>query len=57
MGKDDPRLHQTDPKLDKLWAKEAESRIDAYERGRLNAVSLEAVMQKYGRPAKDRSDR
>lgn len=40
-------LDQTDPELDKLWAKEAESRIDAYEQGRLKAVSLEKVMEKY----------
>lgn len=51
LEKDDSSLHQTDPELDKLWAKEAENRIDAYEQGRLNAVSLEAVMQKYGWPA------
>jgi len=57
LEKDDSSLHQTDPELDKLWAKEAESRIDAYERGRLNTVSLEAVMQKYGWPAKEFSDR
>lgn len=40
-------LDRTDPEIDKLWAKEAESRIDAYERGRLKAVSLEKVMEKY----------
>jgi len=57
LEKDGSSLHQTDPELDKLWAKEAESRIDAYEQGRLSAVSLEAVMQKYGWPAKEVSDR
>lgn len=40
-------LDRTDPEIDKLWATEAESRIDAYERGRLKAVSLEKVMEKY----------
>lgn len=40
-------LDQTDPELDRLWAKEAESRIDAYERGQLKAISLEKVMAKY----------
>ncbi len=40
-------LDETDPEIDKLWAKEAESRIDAYEQGGLKAVSLEKVMEKY----------
>jgi putative addiction module component (TIGR02574 family) len=40
-------LDQTDPELDRLWAKEAESRIDAYERGQLKTISLEKVMEKY----------
>ncbi|MFX0202306.1 MAG: addiction module protein [Candidatus Hodarchaeota archaeon] len=33
--------------MDELWAKEAESRIDAYERGELKAVALEKVLEKY----------
>ena len=57
LEKDGSSLHQTNPELDKLWAKEAESRIDAYDRGRLNTVLLEAVMQKYGWPVKEVSDR
>lgn len=40
-------LDHVDPEIDKLWAKEAESRIDAYDRGRLKAVSLEEVLKKY----------
>jgi len=32
-----------DPELDKLWAQEAEDRIDAYDRGELASVSSEDV--------------
>jgi len=32
-----------DPDLDKLWAQEAEDRLDAYERGELGIVSAEEV--------------
>lgn len=34
-------LDQPDSEIDELWAKEAESRIDAYEQGRIKAVTLE----------------
>lgn len=40
-------LDMPDKEIDKLWAKEAESRIDAYERGKIRAVSLEKVLEKY----------
>jgi putative addiction module component (TIGR02574 family) len=40
-------LDQPDKKIDELWAKEAEDRIDAYEQGKLKRVSLEKVLQKY----------
>ncbi len=40
-------LDKPDKEIDELWAKEAEDRIDAYDRGKLNAVSLEKVLQKY----------
>ena len=40
-------LDNPDKKIDDLWAKEAESRIDAYERGQIKAVSLEKVLEKY----------
>ena len=33
--------------LDKLWAEEAESRLDAYKQGKLKAVSLDEVLSKY----------
>ncbi len=40
-------LDQPDREIDELWAKEAESRIDAYERGKIKAVALEKVLEKY----------
>jgi len=40
-------LDEPDKKMDELWAKEVEDRIDAYDRGELKAVSLEEVLQKY----------
>ena len=33
--------------LNVLWAKEAESRLDAYDAGKLKAVSLDKVLSKY----------
>jgi putative addiction module component (TIGR02574 family) len=35
--------------IDKLWAIEAEDRIDAYEKGKLKAVSAEDVFRKIDR--------
>ena len=40
-------LDKPDKKLDKLWAEEAESRLAAYKRDDLRAVSLEEVLAKY----------
>jgi len=40
-------LDQPDKGIDELWAQEAESRIDAYDRGDLKAVSLDKVLKKY----------
>ena len=40
-------LDKPDEKIDKLWAKEAESRLDAYQRGELRALSVEEVLEKY----------
>lgn len=34
---------QPDPALYELWANEAHDRLDAYDRGELNAVSIEDV--------------
>jgi putative addiction module component (TIGR02574 family) len=35
-----------DPNLDELWAREADDRLDAYERGELKAVSAEEVFDR-----------
>ncbi len=40
-------LDKPDKEISELWAKEAEDRIDAYDQGKLKAVSLEKVLQKY----------
>jgi putative addiction module component (TIGR02574 family) len=40
-------LDEPDKEIDELWASEAESRIDAYERGEIKVVSLERVLDKY----------
>lgn len=41
-------LDKPDPRIDELWAKEAEDRIDAAERGDMEIVSEEEVFSKYG---------
>ena len=40
-------LDKPDRDIDKLWAEEAESRLNAYKQGKLKAVSLEEVLSKY----------
>ena len=40
-------LDKPDNEIDELWVKEAEDRIDAYEQGKIKAISLEKVLQKY----------
>lgn len=40
-------LDQPDETITGMWTKEAESRLDAYEHGKLKAVSLEKVLSKY----------
>jgi len=40
-------LDVPDKKIDELWAKEAENRINAYEQGKIKTVSLEKVLEKY----------
>ena len=40
-------LEKPDSTIDELWAKEAENRIDAYEKGDIKAVTLEKVLEKY----------
>ncbi len=40
-------LNKPDKEIDRLWAKEVESRIEAYEQGVIKAVSLEEVLKKH----------
>ncbi len=40
-------LDRPDSTIDRLWAKEAENRIDAYDHGELSSLSLEEVMERY----------
>ena len=40
-------LDSPDPKIDALWAAEAEDRLAAYRRGEVRAVELSEVLSKY----------
>ncbi|MBC6961915.1 MAG: hypothetical protein DWB48_04060 [Nitrosomonas sp.] len=40
-------LDSPDPSIDAIWAKEADARIEAYERGELETISAEEVFHKY----------
>jgi putative addiction module component (TIGR02574 family) len=40
-------LDKPDKEIDELWAREAEDRLDAYDQGRIKAISLERVLQRY----------
>jgi len=40
-------LDSPDSEIDALWAKEADSRIEAYNKGELETVSSEDVFSKY----------
>ena len=40
-------LDKSDHEIEKQWAKEAEDRIDAYDKGKIKAISLEEVLKKY----------
>lgn len=44
-----PSLDEPDHAIDELWGKEAEARLDAYERGELKAVPLAEILAKYGK--------
>jgi putative addiction module component (TIGR02574 family) len=39
-----------DPHIDELWAREAEDRLDAYDRGELKAVPAAEVFNRNQRP-------
>jgi putative addiction module component (TIGR02574 family) len=40
-------LDNPDKEIDALWAKEAEARIEAYDHGKIKALTLEEVLEKY----------
>lgn len=40
-------LNQPDRAIDILWSKEVESRIDAYDRGEIESISVSEVMARY----------
>ncbi|MEE9260739.1 MAG: addiction module protein [Candidatus Scalindua sediminis] len=40
-------LDKPDKTIDDLWRKEIEDRIDAYESGKMETVSVEEVLAKY----------
>jgi putative addiction module component (TIGR02574 family) len=40
-------LDKSDKKIGDLWAKEVEERIEAYDQGKIKAISIEKVLEKY----------
>lgn len=40
-------LHSTSPELEHVWGKEADARLAAYQRGELEALSVQQVLAKY----------
>lgn len=40
---------ETDPTIDRLWAREAEDRLVAWRRGEIRDVPLDDVLRKYRR--------
>ena len=40
-------LDEPDPTIDSIWAKEADSRVEAFERGEIESISAEKVFDKY----------
>ncbi len=40
-------LDSPDSKIDALWAKEADSRVEAYKKGEIEAIPAEEVFAKY----------
>ena len=41
------QLDKPDPDIDRIWAKEARKRWQAYKSGKLETVSYEQAMEKY----------
>jgi len=40
-------LDQPDRDIDKLWEREAEDRIEAYDQEKIKAISLDSILAKY----------
>ena len=40
-------LNKPDEKIDQIWAKEAKERYEALSAGKVNTISLDAVIQRY----------
>nr|NJM04147.1 addiction module protein [Desulfobacula sp.] len=40
-------LDKPDKEIDRLWTKEVEDRIDAYDKGKLNSIAFEELIHKY----------
>ena len=40
-------LDERSDEIDALWANEAESRVDAFEKGKIKSVSLDKILEKY----------
>jgi len=40
-------LDSPDPKIDDVWAKEADSRVEAYKKGEIETIPAEEVFAKY----------
>ena len=40
-------LNRPDPKIEKIWAEEAERRVDALEAGKLKTVPFEEIVKRY----------
>jgi putative addiction module component (TIGR02574 family) len=40
-------LDNPDKELDELWAREAEDRIEAYDKGKIKVLTLNEVLEKY----------
>ena len=42
-------LENSSKQIDELWSKEAESRIQAYDEGKIESIPMEEVLKKYQR--------
>ncbi len=40
-------LDRPDPKIDKIWAKESDDRVEAFNKGLIKKISQEKVFAKY----------